>query len=122
MRGRKQEMKIHLISAGAGALAGGLMLPLFSAVIWLLQLPVELGDTFALFAFGVGCLTAGIIAGCLKRQGGLGNGVKAALLLFAALCAFTLFTGNLSGEFFLARLTATVLCGSAGGVIGVNRR
>ena len=119
---RRQDFKIHLISAGAGALSGGLTLPLFSLLIWFLQLPVTLNDTFALLAFSFGCLIAGITAGRLRRQGGFISGVKSALLLLFLLAAVTLAMGNLTGEFFLGRLTAAVICGAVGGVIGVNRR
>jgi putative membrane protein (TIGR04086 family) len=119
---KQRELRTYLLSTILGAVAGVLMLPLFSFVIWIFQLPVQLGDTFALLAFGVGCLVAGIMSGVLRRTGGLLGGLKAALLLFLVLIAVTLVMGNLSGEFILGRLTVTVICGSVGGVIGVNRR
>jgi putative membrane protein (TIGR04086 family) len=122
MHGRRNNHKIYLLSTVFGALAGGAALLLFALVIWLLQLPVGLGGTFALLAFGFACLISGVATGRLKRQYGLINGAKSALLLLVLLLLITLFTGNLTGEFFFGRAVTALLCGSVGGVIGVNKR
>ncbi|MCL2077138.1 MAG: TIGR04086 family membrane protein [Oscillospiraceae bacterium] len=118
----RSDLKIYIISSVLGAVAGGLTLPLFSFIIWFLQLRVELGETFGLLAFGVACLVAGIAAGRMKNRGGLISGIKSALLLLLALAVVTLITEGLTGEFLLGRLTAAVICGSVGGIIGVNKR
>ena len=122
MPARQRTLKTYLLSAALGAAAGGLVLLLFSLVIWLLQLPVELGGALSLLAFGAGCLVSGVTAGAVRRAGGLLGGLKAALALFLVLVIITFFMGEMSGEFLLGRLTVTVICGSVGGVIGVNRR
>jgi len=119
---RQRELRIYLLSTVLGVAAGGLMLPLFSFITGLFQLPVEFGDAFALSAFGVACLVSGIMAGILRRAGGLWSGLKAAFVLLLLLVIITLVMGTFSGEFFLSRLTVTVICGATGGVIGVNRR
>jgi len=119
---RRQGNRIYLFSTILGAAAGALALPVFSLIIWLLQLPVGLGGTFSLLAFGFACLIAGMTAGRLKRQGGLINGVKAALILLAVLTVIAFIMGDLSSDFFTGRLATAVLCGSVSGVLGVNRR
>jgi len=122
MQGRRNNHKIYLLSTVLGAAAAGAALLLFALLIWLLQLPVGLSGTFSLLAFGFGCLISGMAAGRLKRQYGLINGAKCALLLLLILTFITLVMGNLTGEFFLGRAVTAVLCGSVGGVIGVNKR
>ena len=122
MPAKRKNFKVYLLSAAFGAAAGGLTLPVFSFLIWFLQLPVELSATFSILAFGSGCLVSGISAGRLKRQGGLISGIKSALFLLLLLAAVTFVTGGFSGEFLLSRLVTAVICGSAGGVIGVNKR
>jgi putative membrane protein (TIGR04086 family) len=122
MHGRRNNHRVYLLSTAFGALAGGATLPLFALLIWLLQLPVGLGGTFALLAFGFACLISGVTAGRLKRQYGLINGAKASLLLLLILTLVTFIMGNLTGDFFLGRAVVAILCGSVGGVIGVNKR
>ena len=119
---RRRNFRIYILSAFVGVIAGGLALAFFSLVLWFLQLPVRFGDNFALTAFGTACLAAGFTTGRLKKSGGLVHGVKSALLLFLVLAAVTFVTGDLSGDFLIGRLTVTVICGSVGGVIGVNKR
>jgi putative membrane protein (TIGR04086 family) len=124
VHGRRSNHKIYLLSTVFGALAGGAALLLFALLIWLLQLPPggSLSGTFALLAFGFACLMSGVTTGRLKRQYGLINGAKSALLLLSLLLLITLITGSLTGEFFLGRAVTALLCGSVGGVIGVNKR
>ncbi|MDR2531502.1 MAG: TIGR04086 family membrane protein [Oscillospiraceae bacterium] len=122
MPARRHNCKIYLLSTIFGAAAGGLAIPLFSFLIWLLQLPVGISGTFSLLAFGFGCLISGATAGRLKRQGGLWNGVKSAMLLLLILTVIAFAMRTLSGEYFLGRFVTAVLCGSVGGVLGVNRR
>jgi len=119
---RRQGNRIYLLSTILGVAAGALALPFFSLIIWLLQLPVGLGGTFSLLAFGFACLIAGVTAGRLKKQGGLMNGVKAALILLAVLTVIAFIMGFLEADFFVGRLVTAVLCGSVGGVLGVNKR
>jgi putative membrane protein (TIGR04086 family) len=124
----RRDFRIWLLSAVVGAAAGGIALLFTSLAMWLLQLPVGAGDTLALLAFGAGCLAAGITAGSLKRKAGISNGVKTALIMLGVLTVVALVRGwfgygnGVSGEFLLGRLTTAVLCGTVGGVIGVNRR
>jgi putative membrane protein (TIGR04086 family) len=122
MPARRQNHRVYIISSIFGALAGGAVLPLFALLIWLLQLPVGLSGTFALLAFGFACLISGITAGRLKQTSGLLSGAKSALLLLMVLVVITFVMGNLTGELFLGRLVTAVLCGSVGGVLGVNKR
>ncbi|MCL2698576.1 MAG: TIGR04086 family membrane protein [Oscillospiraceae bacterium] len=122
MPAKRHGYRVYILSSIFGALAGGAVLPLFALLIWLLQLPVGLSGTFALLAFGFACLISGITAGRLKRQGGLFGGIKAALLLLLVLVVVTFIMGNLTGELFLGRLVTAILCGSVGGVLGVNKR
>jgi putative membrane protein (TIGR04086 family) len=122
VHGKRNNNKIYLLSAVFGAAAGGAALLLFALLIWLLQLPVGLGGTFSLLAFGFACLISGVTSGRLKRQYGLVNGVKSAFLLLLLLLLITLIIGNLTGEFFLGRTVTAILCGAVGGVIGVNKR
>jgi putative membrane protein (TIGR04086 family) len=122
MPARRNTYRIYLLSTLLGAAAGALAIPFFSLIIWLLQLPVGISGTFSLLAFGFGCLVAGLSAGRLRRQSGLWNGVKAALILLLVLVIISFIMRTLSGEYFLGRLVTAVLCGSVGGVLGVNRR
>ncbi|MCL2019333.1 MAG: TIGR04086 family membrane protein [Oscillospiraceae bacterium] len=122
MPAKQRNHKIYLLSAIFGAAAGGLSIPFFSFLIWFLQLPVSFSGTFSLMAFGFGCLISGVSAGILKRRNGILNGVRAALILLLVLIIIAFLLGNLSGELILGRLVTAVLCGSVGGVIGVNRK
>jgi len=117
----RRNFRIFLFSTVVGIIAGALTLPIFSLIMWFLQLPITFGEGFALTAFGVACLAGGFAAGKLKRHYGLLNGLKAGFLLFLMLVAVSFVLGSLTGEFFIGRLTVTVICGSAGGVLGVNK-
>ena len=119
---KHRKFRIYLLSTLAGMIFAGASLLLFSFLIWVLQLPVELSDTFSLLALSAGCLASGITAGRLKKTGGLIIGVKSALTLFFISAAATFVTGGFSGEFFIGRLSAAVLCGAVGGIIGVNKK
>ena len=128
MQARRHEVNVYVFSAIIGAAAGGLALLLCSLLMWLLQLPVAAGSALSLLSFGAGCLAAGITAGKLRRQGGISSGVKTALIMLVLLTLVTLvrswfgYGGGVTGEFLLGRLTAAVICGTVGGILGVNKR
>ncbi|MCL2109225.1 MAG: TIGR04086 family membrane protein [Oscillospiraceae bacterium] len=122
MPAKRRGIRVYILSTIVGVIAGGLTLPLFSLVIRLLQLPVVVGDNFALTAFGVACLAAGFTAGRLRSRGGFISGVKAALLLVLLVFVATFVLGGLSGDYFVGRLITALICGSVGGVLGVNKR
>lgn len=111
----------YITAAALGALASGAALLLSSLLIFIFKLPVSYGDIFALVSFGAGCLVSGLTVGIIKRQKGLVSGIKAALLLLFPMVLISYLAGNLTGEDALTRFTAAVICGAAGGVIGVNR-
>lgn len=116
------KMRAYILSTIIGTLLTCLALAIFAAIVWLLQLANDFFDTFALLAFGTGCLTAGITIGRIKKQGGLVKGFKVGVLMLIPLIIVTLISGNFTLEFFLGRFVTAVLCGSVGGVIGVNKR
>jgi putative membrane protein (TIGR04086 family) len=123
----RRDFRIYILSAVVGAAVCGVALLLFSVLMWLLQLPVRAGDLLSLLIFGAGCLAAGITSGKIKRKGGIGCGVRSALIMLAVLILVTLvrswfgFGFGVNGEFLLSRLTTAVFCGTIGGVIGVNK-
>jgi len=136
-----RRLKVYITAAVAGAIAAGAALLLFALMIFFLKLPVSHSRFFSLLSFGTGCLVAGFFAGRTKRRGGIGSGIKAALLftLPVVLLGFTLgdfsasppigaeetasaaSVGTGAGLAALNKLIIAVLCGAAGGVAGVNK-
>ena len=133
-----RKLRIYITSAVLGGIAAGVALVLFSLIVFLFRLPIVNNSFFSLLAFGTGCLVAGFSAGSLKRQGGLGAGVKAALLFAAPIILISIvLSGLIASEIptaaaepseslattarTLNRIIVAIMCGAVGGVLGVNR-
>jgi hypothetical protein len=137
-----RRLKVYITSAVMGAIASGAAIVVFALLVFILRLPVAHSGFLSLLAFGIGCLTAGGFAGALKRQGGLGSGIKAALLftLPIILIGYVLgsFTAPAPAQTAEAvapvvrpamagvasafnKIVIAVLCGGIGGVFGVNK-
>ncbi|MCL1904241.1 MAG: YrzE family protein [Oscillospiraceae bacterium] len=137
-----RRVRFYIVAAVVGAIASGVSLVAFSLLVFLLGIPVAQSGFFSIMAFGIGCLVAGFTAGAKKRQGGLSTGIKAALLF----CVPVILIGLVLNGFAFAatgaavaegavqtagssaigvgtfgKVTLAVLCGSVGGVLGVNR-
>jgi putative membrane protein (TIGR04086 family) len=118
---------VYITAVTAGAIASGIALVLFSLLVFVLKLPVAYSGFLSLSAFGTGCLVAGFFAGAIKRQGGLGAGVRAAVLFMipVALAGVVLSgfaeAGVSAGTSLLNKVVVAVMCGAAGGVLGVNK-
>jgi len=113
--------RVYIIAVILGAITSGAALLLFSFIVFSLKLPVSYSGFFSLLSFGVGCLTSGFFAGASKRQGGLAAGIRAALLFLLPIALISWFVGGFTGEAALNKIIIAILCGGAGGVIGVNR-
>lgn len=114
--------RAYILSLVIGAFFALLALLVFSAALWILGMPVELGGVFASLSFGTGCLAAGIAIGRIKKHGGLSKGFKAGLIMLLPVIPAALISGGLTAEHLAGRLAIAVLCGMVGGVIGVNKR
>jgi putative membrane protein (TIGR04086 family) len=125
-----RRFKVYITAVIAGFAASGAALLIFSLLSFLMKLPVGYGELFSLLAFAIGCLTAGFFAGAMKRQNGLAAGVKAALLFAAPVALISIIlagleigvTEDVSGSTAaFNKIVASVFCGAAGGVFGVNK-
>jgi len=116
-----RKFRAYITAVVLGIFASGAALLLSSLIIYLFGLPVVYGKFFALASFGAGSAVSGFAAGVIKRQNGIASGIKAALLFMLPIILISYITGNLTGEDSLTRFIAAVLCGAAGGVIGVNK-
>jgi len=140
-----RRFKVYIVSVVLGAIASGTALILFSLLVFILRLPVTQSGIFSLLAFGIGCLVAGFTAGAMKRQGGLGAGIRAALLFTVPVIVIGFVLGGfaseatpavaeaadaaregappaaITGVSSLNRIIIAILCGAIGGVFGVNK-
>lgn len=114
--------RAYILALIIGAFFALLALLLFSVIVWLLQLSVELADVFTVLSFGTGCLSAGIAIGRFKKRGGLSKGFKVGLLMLLPVIPITVISGGFSAELFIGRFVIAVFCGMVGGVIGVNKK
>ncbi len=117
-----RNIKAYIISVIIGLVFSGLILLFFSLVTWLLQLPISYSEIFSALAFGAGCLASGIFIGWARRQNGLINGIRAAFLFQVPVFIISIFMSGLTGALLAERFIVAVICGSVGGVIGVNRK
>ena len=111
-----------VFSVLCGMLSCGVLLLLFSAVMYVLGLLPEIAGVLALVSFAAGCLLAGFICGSIKQHGGLKAGLICALLMTSAVVIGSLFTGGFSGGSALVKLISAVISSCTGAVLGVNRK
>lgn len=111
-----------VFSVMCGMLSCGVLLLLFSAVMYVLGLLPEIAGVLALVSFAAGCLLAGFICGSIKQHGGLKAGLVCALLMTSAVVIGSLFTGGFSGGSALVKLISAVIASCTGAVLGVNRK
>lgn len=115
-------IRAYILALIIGAFFALLALLVFSAALWILGFPVELGGVFASLSFGIGCLASGIAIGRIKKRGGLSKGFKVGILMLIPVIPAALISGGFSAGHLAGRLAVAVLCGMVGGVIGVNKR
>ena len=115
-----RRLRVYISSAVIGSIAAGVALLLFALLVFLLQLPLEYSGFFSILAFAIGCFASGFAAGVLKRQGGLRSGVYSALM-FALPIVMIGFLWNGFSMLVFNQIVIAALCGSMGGVLGVNR-
>jgi len=138
----RRKFKAYIASAVLGFIASAAALVLFSLFVFFLRLPIGYSRFFSLLAFATGCLVSGFAAGRMKRQGGLAAGIKAALLYALPIVVIGFIVGDLSapaavssastasaatpiaatvGSAAFGKFVVAVMCGAAGGVLGVNK-
>lgn len=118
---RKNRLLLYTAGTLLGIVTTAAAAALFSAAMWSLQLDVRLAGAMSLLSLGAGCLAAGLVTGFYSGRSGLLSGTKAGLCLLVLLAAASLFTGNIAGDSAVGKIVTCVLCGGAGGALGINR-
>ncbi|MBD5115311.1 MAG: TIGR04086 family membrane protein [Ruminococcaceae bacterium] len=121
MKNLKQHIyRPFAISVAIGAASVFAALLISAAVVYMMQLPVEICGVFGVISLAFGCMAAGYALGRKKQRQGLKQGFLCGIALFL-LCVFgSLIFGSVSAAGFFGRLVACVISGAVGGVIGVN--
>lgn len=130
-----KKVRVYVISVVLGAVAAAAALFLFSLLVFLIKLPITQSGFFSALAFGIGCIVSGFAAGASKRKDGLAAGIKSALIFAGIIMLAGIFINGFA-RFATAEIEAAaqavksgalnkiviaVLCGAAGGIIGVNK-
>jgi len=105
---------------GAGFSVG--MIFLSALLMYSLQFPLYTAGYFSLFSFGCGAMLSGFVSGRIKRHGGLKTGFRCAVILLVLCAVGAAVSGNFDGSSAAAKICTAVICGCAGGVLGVNKR
>lgn len=123
MKNLKQHIyRPFAISVAIGTVSVFAALVISAAVVYMMQLPVEICGAFGVLSLAFGCLTAGYALGRKKQRRGLKQGFLCGVALFL-LCLFgSLIFGSVSAAGFFGRLAVCVIFGAVGGVIGVNKQ
>ena len=129
-----RKFRVYIGAAILGGVASATALTLFSLLVFFTKMPLAQSEFFSVLAFAIGCLVSGFTAAVKKRHGGLATGIKAALLFaipvalvgsvlggFTAQAAEVAETAIAKGTGAFGKIIIAVLCGSVGGVLGVNR-
>lgn len=120
-----KNLKTHIyrpfaISLVLGVFSVFAVLSLGAAIIYALQLPVEVSGLFGVISLAAGCFAAGLLLGKMKRRQGLKQGFLCGTALFLLCFIASLVVGEISAGGFFGRLAICVGTGALGGVLGVN--
>lgn len=108
-------------SVAVGTLVCAGLLFGLSFILTIQDIPHKLFSYLSTFACGVGTLVGGFTASKLIKEKGLLVGLAVGGIIAALLCVIgALFQGLEIGIFMYIRTAVTVLCGTFGGVLGVN--
>ena len=124
---RMRSLKEHImlpfgIAVTVGALAAIAVLLLTSLVLFLLQLPADLGYIMGLLSLSAGCLTAGYVLGRSKRKNGIKQGALCSVTLFLLCLIGGVIFGSVTLGGFFSKLLVCLTAGIIGGVAGVNSK
>lgn len=117
-----KRINTYIFSTVMGAGLSVLLIFLFAWVMYALQFPLYTAVYFSLLALGCGAMLSGFISGRIKRHGGLKTGFRCGVILLVLCGIGAAISGNFDGTPAAAKIFTTVICGCAGGVLGVNRR
>lgn len=122
---KKELMKrinTYIFSTVAGAALSVIIILTSGWLMYAVQFPLQAAGYFSLLALGCGAMLSGYICGRIKQHGGLRLGFRCAVILLALCGIGAAISGNLSGTTAAAKIFTAVICGCAGGVLGVNKR
>ncbi len=117
-----KRINTYIFSTVIGAGLSVVLIFLFAWVMYALQFPLYTAEYFSLLALGSGAMLSGFISGRIKRRSGLKTGFRCGVILLFLCAVGAAISGNFDGTDAAAKIFTTVICGCAGGVIGVNRQ
>ena len=123
MRSLKEHMMLPFgVAVTLGIAAAVVLLLLTALVMYMLQLPAELGYVMGLTALSVGCVAAGYVLGRMKCRSGIKQGVLCGMALFLLCLIGGIILGSVTVGGVFAKLGVCLSAGVVGGVMGVNSR
>ncbi len=119
----EQWVKPVLIGLAVGVLCCILLLLAMAATVQTVDVPRRVTMPLAVSAGALGAFFAGLTAARISRRRGLLLGALCGLLLFLMILAagFARYSG-VSGGYAMVKMAVLMLCGAAGGFIGVGKR
>ena len=122
IRSLKEHMMLPFgVAVAVGIAAAAVILLIASLIMFVLQLPAELGYVMGLSALAVGCAAAGYMLGKMKCRSGIKQGVLCGSALFLLCLAVGVILGSVTVSGVFAKLGICLCAGIVGGVAGVNR-
>lgn len=124
MLNKKLILKSVLFGTICGILFAVILMCLFSAVILSVGLmPGEIMNYAALGILSLGALFGGIVTSKISKSAGLIAGMLTGLTMFVLITIIGLTKSNDAVTFFtLLKLIASLIFGSAGGIIGLHKK
>ncbi len=117
-----KRINTYVFSTVAGAGLSIALIFLFALIMYAVQFPLYTAGYFSLLALGCGAMLSGFICGKIKRRGGLKTGFRCGVILIVLCGIGAAISGNFDGTSATAKIFTAVICGCAGGVLGVNRQ
>ncbi|MCI8442698.1 MAG: TIGR04086 family membrane protein [Provencibacterium sp.] len=120
---KKLFLKPVLWGLAVSAAVCALLLLLLSGILTLRDVPLRFIDPIMIVAVSLSCFAGGCLSARLAREKGLWVGLtcSGAFFLLLLLCGLPLTAGQFT-TLLPVKLFSMLLCGAAGGVLGVNLR
>ena len=113
---------IPLIAAALGAFITALALAGMAQWMVYQGWSASMSAPLASIAVCIGSLCSGMCAAVLKKEKGLLNGAVQGIIFAGSLLLAALLDGNAVESIHLIRCMAVLLCGAAGGLLGMSLR
>ncbi len=118
--GRLKAFRPFIKGVIAGLVTLILFTLLFSVAFMVLDAPDGADTVLAFIALAFACTVCGFFVGGCKGKDGFFWGAVGGFVMFVLCVVGALITGNADGTAVLSKLICCVLCGTFGGILGVN--